>query len=111
MGLTSTPLAKHAARNIFSKIRAEKFEMKKEKNQITVVMRSNINDCIKQILVNAYTCSVRLDKNLVRFFKITAGPEKSSVLFFSESTRKTNKVYKLQLMIENLHPKFLLYYL
>lgn len=117
MGFTNTVMAKYGTIVPLEEIRANtRFTKRHEKISTKVVLRSYITHSMKELALQIYVCHIRNRYEHIRYFGVAGGPVESTVLFLTETVRtlpnnEKEVVYKVRIMIENLYPEFIHYYL
>lgn len=89
-------------------------EMQKTRNEQkeeNVVLRSDLTELVLQNVFKTYTVSVYNKENQFRYLRMMGGPQENSVIFLCRSSMSRIAVYKIILLIENLHLRFISYYL
>lgn len=89
----------------------ERQKTRNEKKKVKVILRSDLTKVILQHTFTTYNISVLSEEKEYRYLRMMAGPQRHSVLFLNRTTMNKTSVYKIVLLIENLNPKFILYYL
>lgn len=112
MATTSTPLKQYGTL-IPTDVQFSSFQhlLKRGKIVPTEVVLRKVKEPTKILHFMAYICTVRNKANKIIHLKMTGGPTESSILFLTATTYGQRNLYMIKLMINNLYPEFLSYYL
>lgn len=113
MAITSKPLINYGTLLPFEvQQNCHQHLMKRGRKVLTEVVHRTVNEPVRILFFMAYICTVRKNNtNKIIHLKMTGGPTKSSVFFLTATTYCKCNCYMIKLMIKNLYPEFLSYYL